>query len=214
VQLSASPAYPRPKSASPSRVPLTPAYDQCTSPNHVHGPPLAFGSCSPPHQSSSELTVGTPDANGQPANSTGAVGYHVIPGDPDTAANEADVRVDAQITDVRRKDTLADYTGDLRVEQPFQLTDRSNGPGEDESGTVEPSTYAFTVPCSATGWSSIGASCSLSSTFNAILPGSVIESKRAVWELGDVRVYDGGPDGQVSTTGDNTLFERQGVFVP
>jgi hypothetical protein len=29
-----------------------------------------------------------------------------------------------------------------------------------------------------------------------------------------VRVYDGGGDGVTSTTGDNTLFETQGVFVP
>jgi hypothetical protein len=37
---------------------------------------------------------------------------------------------------------------------------------------------------------------------------------RAIWELGQVQVLDGGADGLASTPGDNTVFERQGVFVP
>ena len=45
------------------------------------------------------------------------------------------------------------------------------------------------------------------------MPGLVSESKRTIWQMGDVRVLDGGPDGQASTTG-NTLFLKQGVFVP
>ena len=57
--------YPRPAGATPLRVPLVTAYNQCTSPNRVHGPPLASPSCSPPSQSSQHLTVGTPDANGR-----------------------------------------------------------------------------------------------------------------------------------------------------
>ena len=57
--------YPRPKGATPFRVPLVPAYAQCTGGNRQHGPPLAFSSCNPPQQTSSQLTVGTPDANGR-----------------------------------------------------------------------------------------------------------------------------------------------------
>ncbi len=33
--------YPRPAGATPLRVPLVIGYNQCTSPNRVHGPPLA-----------------------------------------------------------------------------------------------------------------------------------------------------------------------------
>jgi hypothetical protein len=36
---------------------------------------------------------------------------------------------------------------------------------------------------------------------------------RAIWELGRLEVYDGGPDGQASTS-PNDLFAVQGVFVP
>src|SRR6185503_13900664 len=63
--------HPRPLAASPLRVPLVPAYEECTSPNRIHGPPLAIESCNPPVQTSKFLTVGTFDANGANANSAG-----------------------------------------------------------------------------------------------------------------------------------------------
>src|SRR5439155_19412672 len=78
------PGYPRPKGATPFRVPLAPAYKQCTSPNRQHGAPLSLGSCNPPQPTSSQLTVGTGDANGKAANSTGSVRYDVMGGDPVT----------------------------------------------------------------------------------------------------------------------------------
>ena len=75
------PGYPHPKGASPMRVPLVPAFDECTAPNTAHGPPLAFGSCGPPAQSSPYLTIGTPDSNGQPADSVAQATYKVLSGD-------------------------------------------------------------------------------------------------------------------------------------
>jgi hypothetical protein len=49
---------------------------------------------------------------------------------------------------------------------------------------------------------------------NALIPNAVIENKRAIWQLSNIEVFDGGADGDASTTGDNTLFARQGIFVP
>ena len=63
--------YPRPKGATPTYVPLVPAYPACAAPDRTHGPPLAYASCSSPEQVSAHLTVGTPDANGKPAKSVG-----------------------------------------------------------------------------------------------------------------------------------------------
>jgi len=37
---------------------------------------------------------------------------------------------------------------------------------------------------------------------------------RTIWQVGALELYDGGADGLASTTGDNTLFEMQGIFVP
>ena len=49
---------------------------------------------------------------------------------------------------------------------------------------------------------------------NSIVPGSVLDGKRAMWEIRQVRVRDGGADGDADTAGDNRVFARQGVFVP
>jgi hypothetical protein len=197
--------YPRPKGATPLRVSLTPAFEQCTSPNRTHGAPLAFPSCSPPNPVSDHLTVGTPDANGRAPNSTGQVTY---------SSGLSDVHVNASLSDVRNQGTLSDYSGELSVEQAVQITDRLNGPGQDEAATVQANPFRIAVPCTPTASTTTGSDCSLSSSFNAIVPGSVVAGKRAVWALQDVRVFDGGADGQAGTTADNTLFERQGVFVP
>ena len=45
------------------------------------------------------------------------------------------------------------------------------------------------------------------------MPGLVREGARSVWELRDLEVFDGGPDGDADTPG-NTVFLRQGLFVP
>src|SRR5262249_2528169 len=117
-------------------------------------------------------------------------------------------------TDVRRQGTLADYTGELGVSQMVRITDRLNGPSRDQGGTVEDNPFRFAVPCAATPDTTIGSTCSLSSSFDAIVPGSVAAGNRAIWQRQDVQVFDGGADGQAGTTSDNTLFERQGIFAP
>jgi hypothetical protein len=207
--------YPRPRGATPFRVPLVPAYAQCTAPNRTHGSPLAFPSCRPPVRRSSFLTLGTPDANGKSASSVGAVQFDVVVGNPDTPANEADVAVSIGLTDVRRAGTLADYTGEIRETTTLKLTDRRSGPygdGRDDATMVEVPLKAD-VSCSGTSDPAVGAICALNTAMNALVPGAVREGDRAVWELDTIEVYDGGPDG-VSSTSDNTLFARQGVFIP
>jgi hypothetical protein len=206
--------YPRPRGATPFRVPLTPAFTSCTAPNSEHGAPLSFPSCNPPQPASAQLTVGTPDANGRGANSIGSVLYQAVTGDPTTAANEADVKVGVSLTDVRRRGSLADYDGELSVQQTVQITDRGNGSAQDEPGTMQASPFRFAVPCAGTSDPSVGGTCALATTFNAIAPGAVVEGRRAIWELGSIDVYDGGGDSLAATTGDNTLFARQGLYVP
>ena len=71
----------------------------------------------------------------------------------------------------------------------------------------------MTAPCAETSSTSIGGTCSVTTTANTIVPGSIKSGTRAIWQLGQVQVFDGGPDGLVSTA-DNSLFEGQGIFVP
>jgi hypothetical protein len=207
------PGYPRPKGATPFRVSLVPDYNACASPNREHGPPLAFGSCNPPVPASAWLTVGTADANGQATNSAGFVRLKVLVGNPGTPADEADVQVTASITDVRNASGLADYTGEVQVRSTVRITDKLNGSLETESGTVQNTTFPVTVPCVATASTTIGGTCSIATSYDAVVPGAIKEGKRAIWELGRVLVGDGGSDGVVSTT-PNGVFAREGVFVP
>jgi hypothetical protein len=204
--------YARPKSASAVDVSLVPAYTACTSPNRQHGPPLAFGSCNPPARASDEATLGTPDANAKAAKGEGRVSFAALNGILATPADEADVRITFELEDVSDDPTLTDYTGELRARVGVRITDKLNNPGD--NATVTDTTLRATVPCTATGDPNEGASCDLVTTVDAVMPGAVTESKRSVWELGQVQVDDGGADGDADTAGDNTLFMVQGVFVP
>jgi Tol biopolymer transport system component len=209
-------SYPRPKGATPVFSFLTVAYEPCASPNRRHAPPLAADSCSPPVQSSDYLTVGTLDANQQRANSSGYVQYDAKPGNLQTPADEADVRLSASITDVRRKD-LSDYPGELSMKTARRITDKDNTPAPNAAtgaATVQDLPLAATFPCATTTDPAIGSLCSLTTTADTLLPGSVKESMRSIWELSPIQVYDGGADGDADTSTDNTLFMDEGIFVP
>jgi hypothetical protein len=203
-----SDGYPRPKGATPLRAPLVPAYRQCASPNRTHGAPLAFGSCAPPDQTSQDLTVGTPDANGQAAASTGTVLLRVVscPACVSPLPN-ADVRIDASITDVRNRGDLSDYTGDLEGRLSLRLTDSFNSasPGDPQTdpATVEDTAFKFSMPCAGTS-ATTGSDCQVSTSADAVMPGSVRDGDRAIWQLGPIGLYDQS----------GNLFATQGVFLP
>ena len=71
--------------------------------------------------------------------------------------------------------------------------------------------------------------CKYLTTADAVVPGVVKEGKRANVELGQIQVYDAGSDGDLAdhplinpghcppactTSGDDTLFEVQGLYLP
>ena len=225
----ASALHPRPKGATPLRVSLVPTYKQCTSPNRTHGPPLAFPSCTPPVQTSDHLTVGTPDANGAAANSVGFYRLSVV-GDPGTPSS-ADVVIQIGISDVRCKPTTSaavctsanaadgpDYSGELQANATIRITDHNNSVspgGGPDAATVTDIPFPANVPCATTSSGTVGGTCSIDTSMQAVqpaIPGSTA-NKRAVIELTQVQVADGGADGNVATT-PNTLFATQGVFIP
>jgi hypothetical protein len=218
--------HPRPRSASPILTSLVPAFEQCTAPDRTHGPPLAFPSCSSPGQSSGYVTVGTPDANGAAARFVGSVRTHSVPCSPGPP-DDCEVKAIVSISDVRctaagsacgpaNAAAGADYTGELRVDATYRMTDHFNavaaGGGPDPA-TVVDITFPVSVPCAASGSTAVGGTCSINTLWNAVVPGAVKDTKRAVVEAGQTQVFDGGPDGAVATT-PNTLFAVQGVFIP
>jgi Tol biopolymer transport system component len=192
----------RPAGATPVRVSLVPAFAQCTSSNRTHGPPLAFPSCNPPQAGSPNIAV----SNGEQR--IGSVGYlrvGVLAGEPG-GADDADLGLIFRITNVFNKSGLTDYTGVLQPELVVRLTDRQGF----QSQTTQDFPFRYSVPCVATD-TPAGATCALTTSAEAIVPGSVTEGARAIWALDKARVYDGGPSGDGA---DASLFATQGIFVP
>jgi hypothetical protein len=211
----------RPQGASPLRVPLVPAFKQCTTQNRTHGASLAYPSCAPPVQASSFLTVGTPDANGAGAQSSGFVLLKV------KATAPQDLLTTVSISDVRcRPGTGAsfctganatggpDYSGQLESNATIRVSDHYNGPNLNEAATLVDIPFPINMPCTNTADTSVGATCSITTCATCIgPPRNDIGGQRSLVEITQFQVSDGGPDGYVSTN-DNTLFMKQGIFIP
>jgi hypothetical protein len=221
--LQASPNYVRPRSASPIKVSLVPAFAACTSPNRQHGPPLAFPSCNPPAASSVSVTTSAP-AGSDNANMVGTFMLRASISPPGSEQS-SDIGVQGSVADVR---CLAgtqtcgnanavggpDYVGELQATTTVRWTDRHNGTPAAEAGTMVDLPLRFPIICNNTPSTAEGASCSSTATsLNALFPGAVLKGKRSVIEAGQVGVLDGGPDGDAES-GPNTEFLKQGVFVP
>ena len=196
--------YVRPAGATPVRMSLVPAMKECTTPNRVHGPSLEYSSCAPPVASSSRATIGFSGS----FKSIGSLRFNAqvgSPGPPETS----DIGVRLSITNVWGFGPTPDYTGELRASVDVHLTDKEPG---GLSSTTQAFPLGFTVQCTATADDTTGSVCAGDTTVNAIVPGAVRETRRAIWALDQVRVYDGGADDDV----DNGmgLFATQGIFVP
>ncbi len=201
--------YVRPKAATPIHVALVPAYPTCTSPNRVHAAPLSFGSCAPPQHLSPTLTVGVGDGSPAFSRSVGSVRLKALAGVPG-GIDDADMAIRLHITNVMRKSDLSDYTGELGVDLSFQLTDREGS----VSQTSMASGGSFTAPCTATVSTIDGATCAVDTTVEALIPSAITEGARAIFELGPIRVRDGGPDEDADTPAGDGMLATQGVFVP
>ena len=211
----------RPKQALSLRASLVPAYQQCATPDRTHGPPLAFPSCSSPTQVSNRLTVGNPPA--QAANLEGVWRIDVsvgTPGPPDDSCAPNST----SISDVRCNGTSggcagpgADYTGELEVRFTARISDHWNavsaGGGPDPATTQD---FDISIPaiCTATSDPSTGGACSIVTDLQVVYPGSIKDGKRAIIEVGQVRVLDGGDDGDTATADSAATFLAQGLFVP
>jgi hypothetical protein len=213
-------AYVRPKGASPYRTPLVPLYERCETnggrrADTMHGAPLLYKACRDPELISGMLTFGTPDANGKAANSIGSFTMAPKNGNPATTADEADVKVNMSLTDVRLQAGLGDYVGELLLDLDSRITDSANGANQNEPGTLEDFHWFATVPCTATVSTTIGSTCALTTTVDTLVPGTIKEGRRTVWEQADhIHVLDGGPDKNAETQDDNLLIAVQGYYVP
>jgi hypothetical protein len=168
----------------------------------------------------------TPDANGAAANSVAFAKLDVkvgVPGPPE----DSDVLISASISDVRCKAGTtacgnanaadgADYTGELQGNATIRITDHWNAVapgGGPDAATVVDIPFPVAATCANTASTAEGGVCTANTSANAVVPGSVLDGKRAIVEVGQITVTDGGPDG-VNATTPNTVFEVQGIFIP
>ena len=126
-------------------------------------------------------------------------------------ADDTDVRIRFSLTNVMRTSDLSEYTGELRA-QHGRAAHRPRGHRVPRPPRTCP--LDFDVPCVPTESTLDKSLCELTTTLDAVMPGAAAEGSRAIWALDQVKVYDGGPDGDADTTADNSLFAAQGVFVP
>ena len=79
--------------------------------------------------------------------------------------------------------------------------------------TVVDIPFPVNATCASTASTAIGGTCTANTSANATVPGAVKDGKRAIVEIGQIQISDGGPDGLVGTS-PNTLFGVQGIFIP
>jgi Tol biopolymer transport system component len=230
--------YPRPRGASPITFRLVPAFNACAAANGQHGAPFSVPSCSPPTQSSAYLTFSAPDRPAPyntPANGTGTVTMKVLctngapPPCTGQGGDQQDVGITVAVTDVRCiaatghcASAGGTYSGYLLFSSSLRMTDQFNGPSLTDPATLMDTPFNFAAPCAA-------GACSFATSADAVMPFLVRERKRAVWQLGQLQVYDGGADGALTQilssgsggcppacqgNGGETVFLRQGFFAP
>jgi hypothetical protein len=104
----------------------------------------------------------------------------------------------------------------------LRITDRLNGPEQNVSGTVQDHPLQWGIQCTS-------GSCGVVTSADSVIPAVAKEGKRAVWQLSQLQVLDGGADGNLAAApapgsgvcppacvgnGGETVFLHQGLFVP
>jgi hypothetical protein len=182
---------------------------------------VAAPSCVPPTQDSNFLTVGTPDANGAGANSTGFIRLVVKSTSPE------DVLITSSGTDVRCKAATSatvcnsanaadgpDYSGQLQGTANIRITDHFNGATGTDTGTVIDLPFPVNANCVNTATNTaVGGTCSANTSANATVPNAVADGKRGNVEIQTISVNDGGASG-VAASPDATRAFTQGIFIP
>ena len=107
---------------------------------------------------------------------------------------------------------LADFSGGGQG-KGIRITDQDNGPLGDSPATATDLAFPIPLDCLPSPDASLGSTCGVNTTANALVPGVVKDGDGAVWQIGQVQIKDSGPDG-IRGNADDELFEVQGVFLP
>ncbi len=223
---------------------VVPAFKACTTgTTGTHGSPLAAPSCQTTASSAESGTLTTGAGASFKATSSFLIQVFCTdasaPPCSAAAGDQEDVKLVASATDVRCKSSIGsnaalcpsansaggkDYAGQVQGNATIRITDHFNTAGAAScssttscSATVVDLPFPVTGTCAATsGDATIGGACNINTTADAVVPGAggvVKEGKKAGVEVGQILVNDGGTDGLASTAG-NTVYARQGIYIP
>ena len=126
------------------------------------------------------------------------------------------------------------YNGKLLIDMPMRLTDHHNQIVPNPAGADCSDTISCTATTDLTNWpiglQCASGNCNYTTSVDLTVPGALLESKRAVVQLGEVQVQDAGLNGQLAAApspaagacppacqadGDaNTVYLTQGFFAP
>ena len=223
------PYYDVPSSASTIHYELVPNFRQTISTTQcsargglpsTHGlPDLPGGanpdqSCNPPG-----FVSGTVAHMGPQATSPSTI--TLLPGNPATLVDEADVSLVGTVTDVRNGSaTGPDYLPSMSGVAKVRLTDRLNStpPQSCNTSTSCPGTVidlelASGIACTPTADPSIGSSCGTATTGDAGCGGCFVEGRGQIVQTFRIRWKDAGIDGNAGNLDDRDVF-MQGIYVP
>jgi hypothetical protein len=93
-----------------------------------------------------------------------------------------------------------------------RITDSYNGAGQTAGATVQDLGFPVPLDCLPTT-GSLGSTCGVNTSANALTPGVVRSGDRAIWQLGETQVLDSGPDGTRGNSDDEVLAV-QGIYLP
>ena len=179
--------YPRPKSATPTYVPMVVAYGACGSATKVHAAPLALGflhgpaGLEPAHggnarrkqRAGQRRRLGAPQ--GDPRRHRHA-GRRVRPVDRRKRRGRAQ-----EVRPVRLRGRAAPVLGGARDRQAQQPRPDAQWP---RGGDLKDVTFGPSVPCTPTddpASTVVGSTCAVSTTVNSLIPGLIVGGARAIW---------------------------------
>jgi len=149
--------------------------------------------------------------------------------------DQQDVKLTADSTDIRCKAGISaaaaaavcpnengapagkvgnDYTGEVQGNAQIRITDTLNSPPAGSHATVLDLPFPVHADCTGTPADpTIGSECNALTSADATVPGVVKENQKAIVNIGQIFVNDGGPDGDIDSA-PNSLFTVQGLFIP
>jgi CSLREA domain-containing protein len=176
----------------------------------AHGAPLSLTSCNP-----IALAPGTAARFGP--QTVASAQLTAMPGDPTTTADEADIGLTANLSDIRTAaggDYDPNASGpDTTMVAKVRLTDTLNGSAQSDAATTVD--FDFPVPgdCGSTPDPTVGANCSVTTSADSVIPGAVPEGRFMVVQVFRIRLKDSGPNGTRGDA-DDKGFAMQGIYVP